>query len=189
MDTIYESANNFIKLEKNTDIAIEKNPVRLIDAILNKTPQKITDDKLNKSKMYKEILPYMGSVKERVSDMRFLEKCLDSSDFMRIYQAQSFGSFIGADYFIESYCKNIRGNVYIFIKKREESDNYVIISFFRKKVVFKGIATHWLLKEKITENTRTELYRRDSFKRGNKTSTGKRTGRISSNSKISSDKT
>ena len=40
--------------------------------------------------------------------------------------------------------------MYIFIRKRIESDNYVVVSYFRKKVVFHGISTYWLSKEKIT---------------------------------------
>lgn len=147
-----------------TDIVIENNPVKLIDAILYKKPPEITDKKLNESKKYNEVLTTYGSVKERVSDMRFLENCLDTSDFMRIFQIQPFGSQIRADYFIESYCKNIQSNVYIFIRKRIESDNYVVVSFFRKKVTFTGTSTYWLLKEKISGGTVTELYRSTTYK-------------------------
>lgn len=147
-----------------TDIAIENNPAKMIDAILNKTITGITDAKLEKSIKYNEITTYTGSIKERVSDMRFVENCLDTSDFIRIYKVQPFGSWINADYFIEAYCKEINASVYIFIRKRKESDNYVIVSFFRKKVVFQGIATHWLLKEKITANGIIEMYRNISYK-------------------------
>lgn len=147
-----------------TDIVIENNPEKMVNAILFKTPPEITDAKLNESKKYKQDISSMGTIAERVSDMRFLEKCLDSSDFMRIYQVQPFGSQIKADYFIESFCKDIRANVYIFIRKREESDNYVVVSFFRKKNVFSGMSTYWLLKEKITDTDVIELYRRSTYK-------------------------
>ena len=148
-----------------TDIVIENNPTKLISDILHKNPPEITDEKLDESKKYKEVAPYTGSIKQRVSDIRFLENCLDTSDFMRIYQIQPFGSFINADYFIESYCKEITSNVYIFIRKREESDNYVIVSYFRKKVPFNGISTYWLLKEKEVNAIATELYRNPSYKK------------------------
>lgn len=197
MDKIYESADNFMKLENVkyhfvfvqnrrshdivldffpsdfrhatglhyvSDIVIENNPVKMIDAILHKVPAEITDAKLEESKKYKEILSSTGSVKERVSDMRFLEKCLDTSDFMRIYQVQPFGSQIWAEYFIESYCKELNTNVYIFIRKREESDNYVVVSYFRKRVAFNGTSTYWLLKEKISDTNTDELYRRSTYK-------------------------
>lgn len=147
-----------------SDIVIENNPVKMIDAILHKVPAEITDAKLEESKKYKEILSSTGSVKERVSDMRFLEKCLDTSDFMRIYQVQPFGSQIWAEYFIESYCKELNTNVYIFIRKREESDNYVVVSYFRKRVAFNGTSTYWLLKEKISDTNTDELYRRSTYK-------------------------
>ena len=147
-----------------TDIVIENNPNKIIDAILNKEFSGITDSKLNESKKYKEISPTSGSIKERISDMRFIEQCLDNSDFMRIFQAQSYGSQIQADYFIESHCKEIKSNVYIFLRKRAESDHYVIVSYFRKKVVFNGISTYWLLKEKILSDTTNELYRSPTYK-------------------------
>ena len=164
MDIIHESASNFFKLKNTkyhfifvenrkkqevvldffpsdyrhatglhhiTDIVIENNPVKLIDGILNKNPPEITDITLERSKKYKDFTPRTGSVKERISDIRFIEECLDTSDFIR---------------------------------KREESDNYVIVSFFRKRVVFKGISTYWLLKEKISGDSIIELYRVSSYK-------------------------
>ena len=147
-----------------TDIEIEKNPMKLINAILYTVPSKISDRKLEKSKKYKAVSPYSGSVRERISDMRFLEQCLDTSDFMRIYQTQPFGSQIGAEYFIEAYCSEIQQNVYIFIRKRQESDQYVIVSFFRKKATFTGISTYWLLKEKESGVGIEQLYKRDTYK-------------------------
>ena len=197
MDIIYESADNFIKLEhvkyhfvfvRNrkshnivldfkasdfrhaiglhhvTDIAIEKNPVKMIKGILCEDKPIITDDMLAKSRKYKEIASFTGSIQQRVSDMRFLEKCLDTSDFMRIYEAQPFGSFINADYFVEAHCKEIGSNIYIFIRKRKESENYVVVSYFRKMVPFKGISTYWLLKEKISDKHIEQLYRNPSYK-------------------------
>ena len=117
----------------------------------------ITDTKLNESRKYKEISPTSGSVRERVSDMRFIEQCLDTSNFMRIFKLQPYGSQIRADYFIEAYCNEIKANVYVFLRKREESDNYVVVSYFRKKTVVSGISTYWLLKEKISDDIVNEL--------------------------------
>lgn len=86
MDIIYESADNFIKLQNTkyhfvfvqnrkrheivldfhssdyrhatglhhvTDIMIENNPVKMVNAILYKKPAELTDIKLEKSKKYK----------------------------------------------------------------------------------------------------------------------------------------
>lgn len=147
-----------------TDITIERNPVKLLDAILG-TPPTITDSILEKSRKYKEISPTMGSVMERVSDIRFLESCLDTSDYIRIYEIQPFGSAIVADYFIETYCKDIKAYVYIFIRQRDESDTYVVVSFFRKAAnSFRGTSLYWMLKEKITPSGTIELYRHKNFK-------------------------
>lgn len=113
-----------------------------MDAILHTIPSKISDRKLEKSKKYKAVSPYSGSVRDRISDMRFP----------------------GADYFIETYCSEIQQNVYIFIRKRQESDQYVIVSFFRKKATFTGISTYWLLKEKESGVGIEQLYKRDTYK-------------------------
>ena len=39
--------------------------------------------------------------------------------------------------------------VYIFIRKRVESDNYVVVSFFKKSINYKGDMAYWMRKEKI----------------------------------------
>ena len=66
------------------DIEIENNPQELISAILDK---KITDTVLNKSQKYKsETLYEGGSIEERISEMRYLERYLDEDNFIRIYQ-------------------------------------------------------------------------------------------------------
>lgn len=146
-----------------SDIVIEQNPTKMIESILRKDKPGITDEKLQKSKKYKEVSPFSGSIEERISDMRFLEKCLDTSDYMRIYQIQPYGSQIDAEYYIESHCKEINSNVYIFIRKRKESDNYVIVSFFRKKHVFTGTNTYWMLKEKIDDTKIMQLYKNPKY--------------------------
>lgn len=92
------------------------------------------------------------------------EKCLDASDFMRINKIQTFGSWITAEYFIEAFCREINSIMYIFLRKRAESDNYVIVSFFRKKTVFQGISTYLLLKEKLEDDKKIELYRSSTYK-------------------------
>ena len=102
-----------------TDIVIENNLIKTMDAILRSDFPEITDTKLNESRKYKEISPTSGSVRERVSDMRFIEQCLDTSNFMRIFKLQPYGSQIRADYFIEAYCNEIKANVYVFLRKRE----------------------------------------------------------------------
>lgn len=144
------------------DIAIEKDPSKIIDEILSTTNPTIADSILDKSQKYKKSQLHVGSVQQRVSDMRYLEKCLDSSDFIRIFKMKA-GSQIQADYYIETKCHEINSNVYIFIRKRIESDNYVIVSFFRKLTTFEGDKAYWMLKQKITGGIVKELYRHASY--------------------------
>lgn len=138
-----------VGLQYVDDIVIERDPFKLFFDLVNNSSDKITDEILEKSRKYQNTFKEFGSVKERVSDLRVLEECLDTDNFMRIYKAQMFGSLIKADYFIESYCKSLKTNIYIFLRKRMESDNYVVVSFFRKKIPFIGTNTYWILKEKI----------------------------------------
>ncbi|MBE5843072.1 MAG: hypothetical protein E7302_02685 [Butyrivibrio sp.] len=141
------------------DIDIERNPDKVISAIIKKT---ITDELLSKSKKYQAVNSDGDSVKDRVSAFRNLEKFLDTSDFIRIYELQEFGSFIKADYFIEA--KYNKSTAYIFIRKRTEDDTYVVVTFFQKKRSFRGTGIYWMLKEKISNGSATELYRHPNYK-------------------------
>ncbi|MCM1156398.1 MAG: PBECR4 domain-containing protein [Roseburia sp.] len=144
------------------DIEIENDPQKLISAILD---EDITDTTLDKSQKYKSNILYEGgSIENRVSEMRYLENYLDADNFIRICQMQDFGSKIRADFFIESTLKDRGTTAYIFIRKREESDTYVIVSFFEKHQVYQGINLYWMLKEKISKTVTVELYRNKNFK-------------------------
>lgn len=156
-----EDFRHVIGLHYVDDITIEKDPAKVIPAILE---NRITDEVLSKSDKYIKKLSDGGSVRERVEELCFLERYLDSSDYIRIYKMQDFGSQIRADYFIEATNKERKTTVYIFIRKRIENNNFVIVSFFKKYSVFKGIAAYWMLKEKIMENEVIELYRNNSYK-------------------------
>ena len=142
------------------DITIENNPSKVISSILD---NEITDEILNKSNKYKATSNVSGSIKERISEMRYLESYLDSSDFIRIYQMQDFGSMIDADYFIEASNFNRQSTVYIFIRKREENDNYVMVSFFKKHSTYKGKTTYWMKKVKEKNGVLTELYKHQNY--------------------------
>ena len=62
---------------------------------------------------------------------------------------QEFGSKVMADFFIESTLKDLNSTVYIFLRKRQESENYVVVSFFKKYQTYCGVNLYWMLKEKI----------------------------------------
>lgn len=193
MDNIYECANNFNKMLNTKyvfaissnrkvktivldfmkedfrhasglryvdDISIENNPGKLVDSILN---GHLTDTMLDKSRKYKAIRPEGGNVEERVSEFRYLEEYLDKSDIIKIFKVQEFGSSIEAEYFIEASNYNRHSTVYIFIRKRMENDNYVVVSFFKKHNTYKGGKAYWMSKEKITADECIILYKNPSY--------------------------
>lgn len=162
LDFLIKDFRHAVGLHYLNDIEIEENPEKVMDSILD---GEITDAMLEKSDKYKISSQYCGSIQERIDDMRYLEACMDQSDFLRIYQIQPFGSRINADYYIEATNSAQKTKAYIFIRKREESDNYVIVSFFRRHMVFRGITTYWMLKEKIHDGIVQELYRNPSYKK------------------------
>ena len=195
MDKIYECANNYNKLQdvkyvftivENRkekvimldfkredfrhaaglhhidDISIENNPSRLIDSILNKS---LTDAMLEKSTKYITPRTDGGIIKERVEELACLEEYLDKSDILRIFTVQNFKCDIEADYFIEASNLKRYTTVYIFIRKRRENDNYVVVSFFKKSTVtYLGGKAYWMLKEKITGDECITLYRNPNYK-------------------------
>lgn len=143
------------------DISIEGNPEELFNLILEES---ITDSELLKSRKYSLSSIEGGSVKDRINELCFLEKYLDVNNFIRIFQVQDFGSRIKADYFIESSDMARHSTAYIFFRKREEDDNFVIVSFFKKTLItYKGINLYWMLKEKYENKNRLELYRHPNY--------------------------
>lgn len=81
----------------------------------------------------KKFLPLPEVIRERVSDMRFIEQCLDTSNFRRIFKLQPYGARYGQDYFIEAYCNEIKANVYVFLRKREEPTIMLLFLISAKK--------------------------------------------------------
>ena len=144
-----------------TDIQIERDPEKVMDAIINGD---ITDKILESSDEYNKIHTEGRSVKNRIEQLRYLEEYLDVSDFIRIYEMQQFGSLIQADYFIEAKSSQRKTTVYAFIRKRTQNDNYVVVSFFAKTNTYKGTSAYWMLKEKTTGDSKTELYRHPNYK-------------------------
>ena len=144
------------------DNSIENNPCKLVDSILDEC---LTDAMLEKSSKYKALRPEGGSVEEHVSEFCHLEEYLDEKNIIKIFKIQDFKSDIDAEYFIESSNFNRQSTVYIFIRQRKESDNYVIVSFFKKHNIYKGNKAYWMLKEKITGDECIVLYQHPNYKK------------------------
>ncbi len=150
------------------DIEIEQKPSKIIKAIKNK---QITDEILEGSDKYKDNNREGKSVKSRIEEMINLEKYLDIGDVkkdssIRIFEMQQFGSRIEAEYFIEATLKSLKTTAYIFIRKRKESDKYVIVSMFKKGDPYTGTYIYWLLKRKNKDGKSVELYRHPNYKVG-----------------------
>ena len=103
------------------DIVIENSPSKLFTAILKK---EITDDVLKKSRKYNSKELYEGgSIEERVSEMRFLERYLDENNFIRIYRMQEFGN----GHFHNGYYAEANKNMELCLRKIEFDGFRVIL--------------------------------------------------------------
>lgn len=142
------------------DISIEQNPLRLYNTILE---GKLTDDMLAKSSKFTMQNREGGSIRERVEALCGLEDYLDQSDIIKLFKVQDFGSMIRADYFIEATNSIWNSTVYIFIRKRIEKDSYVIVSFFKKTMSYKGQMAYWMMKEKLTRDEIVLLYKNPNY--------------------------
>ena len=147
-----------------SDINIPQNRHNTLKDILEK--KKITDQLLNKSRFYSNPKPDRD-IKSRIEHLDFLEEYLDNNNLVYIYNTQNnhyLQSFIKADYLIESQLKNSKHIVYIFLKKRELSNSFCIVSFFKKdKVTYGGDKLYWMLKEKRMMNKTTVLFRHPNY--------------------------
>ena len=142
------------------DISIEQNPLKLYNAVLDGG---LTDDILAKSRKYTMLNREGGSIQERVETLRELEWYLDRSDIIRIFKVQDFGSRIRADFFIEATNSIRKSTVYIFIRKRLEKDSYVIVSFFKKTISYRGQVAYWMMKKKVARDKEELLYKNPNY--------------------------
>ena len=160
LDFLKEDYRHAAGLHHVDDISLENNPSKLVDSIINGC---LTDEILEKSTKYTKPRREGGTIKERVSELCYLEEYIDKSDIIRIFKVQDFRSSIEADYFIEASSFNRHSTVYIFIRKRTENDNYVVVSFFKKSIVYQGGKAYWMLKEKIVNDTCITLYKHPNY--------------------------
>ncbi|MBR1559385.1 MAG: hypothetical protein IJ646_03995 [Clostridia bacterium] len=146
------------------DIAIERDRNRTLDLIDRRV---ITDGLLAKSRFYRDVprVEY-SDVKRRIEALCRLEQYLDARNYIKVFavtDARSI-SLIGAEYVIKSSLRGAPDPVYIFLRRRRESDNYCVASFFpEKNNAYGGEMLHWMLKLKITATEAVELYRHPGY--------------------------
>lgn len=150
-----------------TDIVIPKDRTKTMDEILVK--HSISDQTISRS-VYYVSKDSKKDVKSRIEELRFLEEYLDTDNYIRIFNVRNqkgMSSVIRADYLIESWFKNSRDTVYIFIRQREENpEYYCIVSFFKKnEVAYGGDNVYWMEKVKKSVDSRQVLYINPNYKK------------------------
>lgn len=150
-----------------TDIVIPQDRTETLNEIIIK--HSISENMLGKSMHYIS-KDTKRDVKNRISELRFLEEYLDTDNSIKIFNIRSqkgVASVIEADYLIESRFRNTKDTVYIFIRKREENPNYyAIVSFFKKnEVAYGGGNVYWMEKIKKSVNLEQVLYRNPNYRK------------------------
>ena len=148
-----------------TDIDIPQNRKKTIEYIVDK--KKLTEETLQKSKKY--IYPTKNNdVRSRIEHLQYIEKYIDTDNFINLFTMRNpnnSGSFIEADYVIESRIDDISGDVYIFIKERNDKpEHYAVVSFFVKgDMTYSGDHLYWMKKSKLSQSKVEVLYQHPKF--------------------------
>lgn len=158
-----EDLFHILGLQHLTDIAIPKNKKKLISSINSGL---ITDEYLEKSDYYdNDELSY--NIKHRIELASSIEDYLDSNIFsISIFKLQHDNrTFIKADYLISCKRNDSDEEYYIFIRRRKNEDYYGIVSCFKKsKISYWGGKRYLMLKEKIEDGNKEELFRHQNYK-------------------------
>ena len=154
-------------LQYLTDIQIPRAKSKVIPWILE-SKNNITEEYLQKSAFYKGKINDEKDVEKRISELRFLEEYLDNDNIVYIYSPKDSpqnNSLISCDYIIKSRNDDRNETVFIFLKHRNGSDSACrIISFgVKKKVEYGGIYTYVMLKDKVTNGVRDNLFRHNRY--------------------------
>lgn len=154
-----------VGLQYLKDVEIPRNTKKTISWILDNS---ITDEYLSLSCFYKGKPNDEKDVELRISEFRYIEEYLDTNNIVYIYSPQNApknNSLISCDYIIESKLPNKNTTVYIFIKKRKgDNSSFRIISFgVKKKVTYGGIYTYIMLKDKIVNAIRKNIFRHKKY--------------------------
>ena len=147
-------------LQYLTDVTLPQDRKETLNQII--FTHTISDSILQKS-IYYNTKNKEQNVAARIEELRFLEEYLDTNNSIKLYNIRNtkgMSSVIKADYLIESWFKNIRSSVYIFIRRRNEDfEHFGIVSFFKKnKIAYGGDKVYWMEKTKISGNFQKTLY-------------------------------
>lgn len=151
-------------LQYLSDVDIKRNRGDTISLVIN---GRITDSLLQKSRFYYGKDGEERSVFNRIEELRNLRQYIESDNYISIFELRESrtGSCIDAEYVINSRLRGGIKEVFIFLRKREENEEYGIVSFFVKgKRDYRGEKLYWMLKERIEEDgSRIILYKHPTF--------------------------
>ena len=162
-----EDFHHAICLQYLEDISIPRNKKKTIECILN--PDKpVSEEHLSKDSKYKGKPNEERDIELRISEFRYIEEYLDEENIVYIYSPKDSpykGSIIPCDYIIESNLKTRNHTVFIFVRHRSGKDSScVIVSFgVKKNVQYGGIYEYVMLKDKILNGNRINLYKHPRY--------------------------
>lgn len=148
-----------------SDIDIPKNRKKALQNVLES--KIITEELLEKSSIYNNPTPN-NNVKSRIEHLQYLEKYLDTDNYISVFTLRNpnnINSLIDADYVIESRIEDIPGDVYIFLRERNDNPGHcAVVSFFEKKDrIYAGDQLYWMKKSKISPVKSEVLYQHPKF--------------------------
>ena len=153
------------------DIDIPKNKKKVIPWILDeKNP--ITDDYLERDSNYKGANNQERDVELRISEFTYLEDYLDTDNIVYIFSPKDSpykNSIIDCDYIIKSQLKSRNQTVFIFLRYRAGINSPLKIASFgvKKNVEYGGIYQYVMLKDKIVNGVRTNIFKHCRYTKDN----------------------
>ena len=153
------------------DIEIPKNKKKVIPWILN-VKKPITDNYLAKDSNYKGASNQERDVELRISEFMYIEDYLDTDNIVYIFSPKDSpykNSIIDCDYIIKSHLKSRNQTVFIFVRHRAGVNSPLKIASFgvKKNVEYGGIYQYVMLKDKIVNEVRTNLFKHTRYTKNN----------------------
>ncbi len=107
-----------------------------------------------------------SGIQVRIRKLIKLEEYLDTNNIIKVFsiRVQDSSSLIDADYVIKSMLPEDEKPVFIFLRKRKESERFSVTSMFEKKTTeYSGEQLFWMKKVKIRDGEETVLYQHKDY--------------------------
>ena|GEM_PF-1255206 len=159
-----EDLFHILGLQHLSDIDLPKNKKILISEILS---GKISDEYISLSEYYDNHELFSYDINSRIEKASHIEDYFDSNLFtVSIYRLQHNNrTYIKADYLITCKRNASDEEYYMFIRQRKENNVFGIVSAFPKNnVSYWGGKRYLMLKQKVKNNIKCELFRHPDYK-------------------------